>query len=192
MQKDLPAGKILSPLVSGMHRSSLYYQLRGQAEQELTAEKTERIVGKSLDVVKAGWTKSFNEIAKNMPANFKEAVDAAFEKHLQRLPGLVAGPGAGAGTDTSGGTGAFGELAKSILSKIKQTLSPLEARFLTFAPGKRFGKSTEEKNAGFNEKTSKGTNEMVKLAKQSVTLLRSLPAQIQAQQVMNVLLSNFH
>ena len=154
--------------------------------------KTESILGNSLTVVKEAWKKSFEDIINKMPHNFREAVDAAFEKHLQRLQGIAGAPGAGAGADTSGGTGTFGELARSILSNIKQTLSPLEARFLTFAPGTRFGKSTEEKNAGFNEKTSKGTNEMIKLAKQSVNLLRSLPAQIQAQQVMNVLLSNFH
>ena len=86
----------------------------------------------------------------------------------------------------------IGDMAKSVMKNVKQTLSPLEARFLTFAPGKRFGKSTEEKTETNTQKTAKSSNELVKLAKQSVGLLRSLPAQIQAQQVMNVLLSNFH
>ena len=152
-------------------------------------KKAERIVGGTLSAVTDTFKEAFTSILKDMPEDLRKKVNEAWQRHLERLKALGEAPGRKPITP-GGGAGApapfaWKDMLESITSNIKRRLAPMEARFLTFAPGTRFNRT--EKNTG---DTAKNTNVMAKFARETVRKLDQVKEAITTSKV-TLAVSNF-
>ena len=126
----------------------LYRQLRKEAESQLLGEKTESILGGSLNAAANTFKEAVDNIFEDMPGDLRKGYEESKQKHLKRLEELGEMPGKKKPEAAAAGAGApepfsisdvLAKSLKNIRSEIIQKLAPREAGYLTFAPGKRFG-----------------------------------------------------
>jgi len=120
---------------SGIRRTPSDAALFNEALEEAFVRErektTESLIGSTLRLMAGEWEKTMADLRKSMPDELGKSVDAAMEKHRQRLEAIAAGqygrpemPGAGAGLlpfggGAAGGLGGLGGVAA------------VESRFLT-------------------------------------------------------------
>jgi len=194
-RKNLPPGSFYEGLGPLLHRTPLYYELRKQAEKEISKEKVHSILGDTMENVADSFKKAFSDILKDMPDDLRSSFNEAWQKHLEKLKELGAMPGPGGLLGARGkerapkifSMGGIENALEKIISRTKQGLQPLEARFLTFAPGTRF--NLTEKNTNQTAKNTKMTvNEIIKLTKVAQVMAAALAQPVNA---INLSVSNF-
>jgi len=120
---------------------------------------------------RAGMAFVFDSFLKLLKATFEAAVLLA----IAGGKGIWRGVKAGIGGDIKGSERgapapfAWKEMLESITSNIKRRLAPMEARFLTFAPGTRFNQT--EKNT---RDTVRGVKDLVKIGYMTVRELKQI------------------
>lgn len=147
-----------------LRKRPFYQKIYKEIEKEILAKQTKSILGETVSAITDTFSEAFTSILKDMPEDLRKKVNEAWEIHLERLKAIGEAPGrkpfipgAGAGAPAPF---AWKEMLESITSNIKRRLAPMEARFLTFAPGTRFNRT--EKNTG---DTAKNTSQATRLIK---------------------------
>jgi len=90
-----------------------------------------------LELIRA---QTFAKIRRLMPEDLAKKADEAFAKLEARLAAIAGGPRvpSAPGEAPGGAAGGVADAIQQLVASVKRTLHPIEARFLTFAPGREF------------------------------------------------------
>ena len=152
-----------------------FVKLRGAALKTQTKETVSDIIGGTLQTTKQIYIDALKEIEDKMPPELWKDVKAAFDEHKKRLEQIMASDKYGLPT--------AGEGAPPFIETIKKALAgksgggaaggwnPLEARFLTFAPGTKFDieRATERNTKSMDRNLRELLVETKKLVRNSTT-----------------------
>jgi len=163
-----------------------------EAIKPYTKREIEKMIKGPMGAITDNFKKAFSDILKDMPEDLRDNFNKAWQKNLDRLKKIGEMPSAGAYAGAGGKEGipkifplgGIGDALEKIISRAKQGLQPLEARLLTFAPGRRF--NVTEKNTGDTAKNTKMTYQEIK------NLVAVMKAAFQTPSVdINLITSNF-
>lgn len=167
-----------------------YDELRALAEKELLQSKTKGIIGTSLKAAMDTFAEAVDKIAADMPESMKEGLKKAkakLEKRLEELgempPKGRAGELARAAAPSIFSMAGIADLLKKTRTEAIQRLAPREARFLTFAPGARFGEEYK-----YQIQTANNTKQLVRFFKESLQKMKEIARGIQKLTQKNPLL----
>ena len=168
-KKTALPGTLIEGLGPPLHRTALYWELRKKAKEEISKEEIINLIKEPFKAVTEAYKDAFKSILEDMPEDLRKQVEESKKKLLERLEALGEPPGKKPG-EPSGVTGppapfTLANIIKGATAGVKRGLAPLEARFLTFAPGRGFN---------FEEQTAKNTREQNKLTRE---LLREIKIQ---------------
>ena len=148
--------------------AGLYAEKYREAKNEYTQRKLREIIGESMSLIGKIWSQAQTDIRTIAPAKLGLAFDIAQAKYRNRLANII--PAGGVPGVPGGGTGGglAAQAAQAAMSpKAAQggrgkpgSLAARESRFLTFAPGSKFG-STESNTKSIAKNTAK-TNQLLK------------------------------
>jgi len=142
-------------------------EIRADVEADFRQQKTESILGNTLKKIAADFKKTLKGMLLNAPAELGKAWAEDYARLVAKLEAIGKDSikyGSAAAREEREETPAGEEAVKALVDKGRQVLQPKEARFLTFAPGTKFG--TEEQIA-------KNTKESVDVQEQILATMKA-------------------
>ena len=148
--------------------AGLWQRMRVEAEKAVLEEQIEKAVGSGLDIILNEGKKTLEAILERAPAKLRENWLVAWVKHLARVIGM--GKPGEPGTAGGGPAEESAGVAEKVTDGVRKALSPLEARFLTFAPGREFD---------YARQTAKNTQEQIRLLRESTRIFREIQRELE-------------